>query len=117
MLCYSLLSHRADWSHRGELHSQGHVVLNDTLLLVSLSATMRYAPDVIKPVYYPDTIFGAIGWIRTSTVHALNVTPPSSWATMANGRLGRICTGTFPFLRRTTPSVGLRGGKFVWAVG
>jgi hypothetical protein len=28
---------------------------------------------------------GAHGWIRTSTVHHLEVTPPADWATRANG--------------------------------
>ena len=46
---------------------------------------------------------GAGGWIRTSTVHLLKVTPPASWATRANG--GRWRDRTSAPLRVRRPSM------------
>jgi hypothetical protein len=31
------------WSLRGDLHSQGRIILSDMLLLISLSATQRFS--------------------------------------------------------------------------
>src|SRR5262249_35921106 len=53
----------------------------------------------------PCTPFGAHGWIRTSTVHPLKVTPPADWATCANGGRWRDRTSAPLRVRRRSKPV------------
>jgi hypothetical protein len=77
--------------------------------------------EPLPPTDWATVAFGARGWIRTSTVHRLEVTPPADWATRANGGWCTIRTcaplrarhlsKVVPYLSANHPENGGSGGS------